>query len=287
MSLQQSITRYQPVNNSHPDDDLDQPTSSTGELCNDPQPPGRPDAEEDAQDTEDTFGISRAVSLFRQDTERRLRLFAANSIASQRSSHVVDSVIAETSATDSSRLDRQEKPQIRVLGKSASSTTGKSSLWSDWWLWEIGSSFLSLGCVVAIVVILLNLHGKPLSSWRVPIAPNALVSLFATIAKAALLLPVASCISQLKWLYFERKAHPLNELQIFDDASRGPWGALQLLWRVNLGAVLASCGSALTIVALAMDPFAQQVSLYTRFCISERHESLMTHENRSFRFHHD
>lgn len=35
-------------------------------------------------------------------------------------------------------------------------------------------------------------------------------------------------IGQLKWQWF-KTSHPLYDLQKYDEASRGPWGALKLL----------------------------------------------------------
>ncbi|KAF2831517.1 hypothetical protein CC86DRAFT_463392 [Ophiobolus disseminans] len=82
------------------------------------------------------------------------------------------------------------------------------------------------------------------------------------------MLAVAGCISQLKWLYFKHSARSLNDIQIFDDASRGPLGAFELLTRLSpkgifadrcSGAGWASWAAVLTILALALDPFAQQI----------------------------
>lgn len=47
-------------------------------------------------------------------------------------------------------------------------------------------------------------------------------------------------------------------LRLFDNASRGPWGSFMLLLRIK-GRSLAALGAAITLFALAMDPFFQQV----------------------------
>jgi hypothetical protein len=82
------------------------------------------------------------------------------------------------------------------------------------------------------------------------------------------MLAVAGCISQLKWLYFKHSPHSIRDMQTFDNASRGPMGAFELLTRLNpthvfmhrnAGAGWAFWASILTILALALDPFAQQV----------------------------
>ena len=106
-----------------------------------------------------------------------------------------------------------------------------SNLMSWWWL-EIVSPIFSLICVVGVCAVLLPLDQTPLNEWmnKMHIQPNTLASILMTIAKAALLLPVAERISQLKWIYFQEQARRLDHVDLFDRASRGPFGALQLLW---------------------------------------------------------
>jgi hypothetical protein len=141
---------------------------------------------------------------------------------------------------------------------------------SDWWWWELGSVLLSCACFIAIAITLWRVQEKSLSSWNWLISPNALISILATVSKASLMLAVAACISQLKWLYFESAPHQMQTMQIFDDASRGPLGALELLMCLRLsprevfshrsgGVEWTLWASVLTILALALDPFAQQL----------------------------
>lgn len=94
---------------------------------------------------------------------------------------------------------------------------------------------------------------------------------------------VGSAISQCKWLWY-RQAKPrrLQDLQLFDDASRGPWGAIQLLLSLQvrsaifvlqsrievsltLAAVcrqLAFIGAFVVVLVNLFDPFLQQVVVY-------------------------
>jgi hypothetical protein len=37
---------------------------------------------------------------------------------------------------------------------------------SDWWTWEISSIILSLGCSVALIVILNKYNSQPVPQWR-------------------------------------------------------------------------------------------------------------------------
>lgn len=147
-------------------------------------------------------------------------------------------------------------PQPRRPQKSHSQTPSR---WNDCWYWEIGAALLNLAFMMAVVGVLVAIHGKPLVNWGLPIRPNALISVFVTLPKASLLLTVEACISQLKWLHFEQAPHPLVELQTFDSAGRGPLGSLLLIWKMRGRAIAVSTGAFLTIVALAVNPFAQQI----------------------------
>lgn len=79
-------------------------------------------------------------------------------------------------------------------------------------------------------------------------------SCFSTVAKSVLLVPVAECLSELKGNYFE-KPSVLSQMQVFDDTSRGPWGALKLLWTTRVTELLASAGAFLTLIMLLFEPF--------------------------------
>ena len=126
-----------------------------------------------------------------------------------------------------------------------------------WW-WEIGAAMVSVNCTSLIVAILFSMKNRPLAKWTLPIQPNSMVAVLSTLAKSALLVPLAECIGQLKWTYF-RRPRSLNYFQIFDEASRGPGGSAIFLWKTKLTALLPSLGAVLTILLLAFEPFTQQV----------------------------
>ena len=127
-----------------------------------------------------------------------------------------------------------------------------------WWWWEIGSALLSITSICLIIAILARVSDKSLESWSLWIQPNSLISVLTTIGKTALMVPVTSCLAQLKFGYFRQK-RSLDKLQLFDDASRGPWGALMMLFGVRFSALLSSTLALVTILALAIEPSAQQI----------------------------
>ncbi|KAN0081758.1 Protein of unknown function (DUF3176) domain containing protein [Elaphomyces granulatus] len=128
--------------------------------------------------------------------------------------------------------------------------------------------------MAAVAAILATIQDKPLSHWRFPIQPNSMVSVFSTLSNSTLLFAVAKGLSQLKWIYFQKKRHRLFDLQVFDDASRGPLGSLRLLWMLKLQSTLASVGAIVAIVSLAMDPFTQQVLSYHVVTVNATHSSV-------------
>ncbi|KAK4449583.1 hypothetical protein QBC34DRAFT_462796 [Podospora aff. communis PSN243] len=123
---------------------------------------------------------------------------------------------------------------------------------------------LSVGSFASIIAVLSVWQDQPLSKWPLPVSINAIVSILSAIFKASLVLPVSEGISQLKWIWFASGRRPLSDLDVFDRASRGPWGSFRLLTRglfrsQQSGAprVLASLGAFVVLVAIATDPFSQ------------------------------
>lgn len=139
----------------------------------------------------------------------------------------------------------------------------------DGWLWEISGIVLSISCMVAIFIILPLLNNAPLDNWRFAVAPNTLISTFITVSKTSMLLAVAAGMSQLKWHHFQGgPPRPLQELDVFDEASRGPWGAMAFLWRMRRrgATVAAMVGAFVMLSSLTMDPLAQQIIAFrTRY----------------------
>jgi hypothetical protein len=146
--------------------------------------------------------------------------------------------------------------------------------WSDWWLPEILALIFSIVCLASIVLVLKRVDGKPLSDWHsfvqgsvpgghvVSIAPNSVISFLSTIAKSCLGFTATACISQVKWLHMQNKKRSLTSLQILDDASRGPLGAIGLFFTAETACSVAAVGALITLAALVIDPFTQLVVTY-------------------------
>ncbi|KAL9616257.1 MAG: hypothetical protein Q9160_008863 [Pyrenula sp. 1 TL-2023] len=127
------------------------------------------------------------------------------------------------------------------------------------WLKEFLSLVVALIALAFIVMVLALHQDKTLPKWPSSISINSLVSILTSILKAAMMLPIAEGISELKWMWFSA-SHPLSDLDRYDAASRGPLGSLGLL--KNYRNLLPCLGAVVTIIALAIDPFTQQILQY-------------------------
>ncbi|KAI0555421.1 hypothetical protein F4679DRAFT_593960 [Xylaria curta] len=130
-----------------------------------------------------------------------------------------------------------------------------------WWWWEIIAITICIASTAGLVALLRSIDNTPLRQWNLLIQPNSAVASLTTINKVALLVPAASCISQLKWSHFTSASRKLADLQLFDAASRGPWGSLVFLLQVSspIKALVTVGFSLLTILALGLDASAQQL----------------------------
>ncbi|KAI1648340.1 uncharacterized protein F4817DRAFT_71527 [Daldinia loculata] len=156
-------------------------------------------------------------------------------------------------SSDSENIPKEDKvaskPKVERL----------STIASWWWWWEIGGSVLSLISISLIIPVLKQVDDQPVEMWPYSIRPNSMIAILTTITRTAMMIPIASCLSQLKWGHFQCRANPLHHLQLYDDASRGPWGCFLLLLTGRLKAVTAWGLALVTLVALAIEPTAQQM----------------------------
>lgn len=47
------------------------------------------------------------------------------------------------------------------------------------------------------------------------------------------MVPLVQGMSQLKWVWFSSKPRPLADFQLYDEASRGPWGGVKILFKLK------------------------------------------------------
>lgn len=128
-----------------------------------------------------------------------------------------------------------------------------------WWWEDIAAAMFSIVCMSMVAAVLVSAHDTPLEDWPASIQPNSIIAILTTLSKVAMLVPITSCLSQLKWRHMSTQPRPLSHLQVFDDASRGPWGSAALMWKLPLQSRLGWALALVTVVALGIEPSAQQI----------------------------
>lgn len=132
-----------------------------------------------------------------------------------------------------------------------------SPIWTSW-EWEFAACLLLLATPIIIFSTLYPHDGQPLPQWPFKISINSLLSVYALVFKAAMGLILTSCIGQLQWRWFS-ETRPLADMLLFDNATRGADGALGLIWRQKFRKPLTALGCVITVLAVAVDPFVQQL----------------------------
>ena len=150
------------------------------------------------------------------------------------------------------------------------------------WKYELLSMIVSVGALLATVAVLFAFDGKPMSRWKAIAQPNTVVSALSTLAKSSMLMVVGQILGQFKWQHFENRPRRLMDFEIFESASRGPWGALELLYHVHWRALAGSVGAVITVLAVGMDPFAQQVIQFESRLATARNETSIISAARAY-----
>lgn len=97
------------------------------------------------------------------------------------------------------------------------------------WLPEIFWCVTGIACIVVLVTVLQYYDNKPLPNWPLGLTLNTVVAFISTFCRTSFVVPVVQSLSQYKWNWY-KSPRPLKDFKIFDEASRGPWGSLKLLF---------------------------------------------------------
>ena len=99
------------------------------------------------------------------------------------------------------------------------------------WRWELFTWSLGTVASLTITALLFCFRDQPVDRWKSEVQMTAIIAALSQTAQSALLVPIASCIGQLKWTWFQKKPRSLINLEQYDQASRGPEGSMKLLFR--------------------------------------------------------
>ncbi|OKP09574.1 hypothetical protein PENSUB_5006 [Penicillium subrubescens] len=127
----------------------------------------------------------------------------------------------------------------------------QKSVDSDWFVWELLGVAISGGILVATVVILASLNNTPEPKWKY-MSLNSLISWLSTVSKGCLISAISGVLGQLKWTWFKQASRPLPDLRQFDTASRGFYGAIQLIWRLRASSANCTWGAVASLETRAL-----------------------------------
>ncbi|RGP76972.1 hypothetical protein FLONG3_4910 [Fusarium longipes] len=144
------------------------------------------------------------------------------------------------------KKETEEQPRTRQKPKSPVCS----------WLWEILSILFALALLVATITIPARHNDKVLKKWPYDIGLNTVVAILSTFMRAAMMLVVAELVGQIGWQSLQ-KPRPVSDLDHFNNASRGIYGAIKLFWAVppRLTSMIAAI---VIILSPAIAPFSQQ-----------------------------
>ncbi|TDZ30565.1 hypothetical protein CTRI78_v011867 [Colletotrichum trifolii] len=131
-----------------------------------------------------------------------------------------------------------------------------SSRWTAWGAeyWAVAGATVSLA---AMMTLLARFDGKGVFAWH-GVTLNTVVSILSVTIKASIAFVIAECMAQWKWILFAREERPLIDFDRIDEATRGPLGSLRIILRTR-SAWAVQFGAVLTMLAIGLDPLAQQL----------------------------
>ncbi|KAG9494984.1 hypothetical protein J7337_013213 [Fusarium musae] len=161
-------------------------------------------------------------------------------------------------ATSARDIDTDE---IELSSTRESSRKGKyvrhATFSTHGWGLELLTSFTTLVLFAGMVAIFCSMRDKPYSEWPLSISISTTIAILSTGCTAAMMHNISAFIGQLKWLYFKRSSQTVYNVERFDEASRGPLGAILLIFKVPWN--LATLGAFITILRLGFSPLSQAV----------------------------
>ena len=142
-----------------------------------------------------------------------------------------------------------------------------------WWWPELLAAAVAIISLLAIAFVARHYRGQGIQTVDLPsgLGLNGLIALLSTIARAALLIPVAATLSQEAWLWFSdlrRRSAQLQDLTVSDDASRGAWGSVLLFGHFRRS-WLAHMAAMVTVISLVFGTFTQQLITIRTFPVND------------------
>ncbi|KAI0431531.1 hypothetical protein F5Y09DRAFT_304356 [Xylaria sp. FL1042] len=167
---------------------------------------------------------------------------------------------SDVGSDSGSLLSDEPIPSAQELGRTLRSTLA-------WWQDEYVYCLICLAAAIALVVLLFTYNGRVEPSWGIDMQLSTILIAIMSVYRLALKAILESCISQGAWIWVSgfRKGKTeakLEDFKMFDEASRGLYGALVLLWQMK-ASHFACIGSLITLLIQGFETFSSQMVTYT------------------------
>jgi len=110
---------------------------------------------------------------------------------------------------------------------------------------------------------------------------NTVIAVLSTTARSGMIFVVSATMGQLKWCWLGQTRRRLVDMQVMDDASRGPLGAARVLASLT-GGTMATLGAVTTVLMVAFSPFLQQLLTYPLHEVEQTHLSVWAPRNLNY-----
>ena len=170
---------------------------------------------------------------------------------------------------------------IPRLGIPTKDPSALKKLVLDSWIGEAVVMALSIGCLAAIAIIVNIYDGAPLPQWRGGVTLNTVIAVLSTTARSGMIFVVSATMGQLKWCWLGQTRRRLVDMQVMDDASRGPLGATRILTSLT-GGTMATLGAVTTVLMVAFSPSLQKLLSYPLHEVEQTHLSGLAPRNLNY-----
>ncbi|KID61446.1 hypothetical protein MAN_09211, partial [Metarhizium hybridum] len=201
----------------------------------------------DADGSAEREPFLRSLDSQNSESELQTRLenspgakFMAALASSPRVEHK-DHILLQSLTLDEEATPKPTRPKVKPFWKV--------------WILEMACILLSFSTFILIVMVLSKFDQQSVPDLPLKVTLNTMLSFLVTLAKAAFMFPVSIAISRAQWSWFLQE-RPLYDFHVFDQASRGTWGSLVLLWRIRCSHFIA-LGAILMVVSTLTSPVTQ------------------------------
>jgi hypothetical protein len=137
----------------------------------------------------------------------------------------------DTTGNNSSSIgSRSAKPESLRVQRGGDGAGERGHRANSPWLFDVIAVFVSGSACFSLIALLIIHDSRPITSWTFFLPLNAVVSILGAISRSSLAFAISDSIGQSKWNWFKIHSGPLATFNRFDEATRGPWGSMKLLW---------------------------------------------------------